>query len=251
LNEAEVAINHIADKPCAVLVLGFESADHPVEHWIKRAVEIACDNGGTLSKGGIVHNTRHIDTRENEAESWRNAFIRMPYWRNRLSAFGIVADAFETSVIWDRFPDFYRLIKQEMEKAIRDITGHPYSFSCRFTHVYPDGPAPYFTFYAVGDAQGNFHNAIDKWKRIKLAAMQLLADNGATVTHHHAVGRDHRPGYEQQTSPLFRQTLAAGKAFLDPSALLNPGVLFDPAGKNVGITGVLGNTGNDRVVLQS
>ena len=242
LDDAEVAINRIADKPCAVLVLGFESADHPVNHWVERAVEIARDNGGVPSQAGVVYNASHQDSKENEAESWRNAFIRMPYWRNRFTACGIIADAFETSITWDRFADFYCTIKQEMDRAIGNITGHPYTFSCRFTHIYPDGPAPYFTFYAVGDTEGNLHNAIDKWKRIKLLAMQLLADHGATVTHHHAVGRDHRPGYEQQTSPLFRQTLASAKAFLDPSAMLNPGVLYDPSGKNVGITGTFKNT---------
>ncbi len=61
--------------------------------------------------------------------------------------------------------------------------------------------------------------------------MEVLAEQGATVTHHHAVGRDHRFGYEQQTSPLFRQTLAAGKHFLDPQGILNPGALFDPQDK--------------------
>lgn len=128
-----------------------------------------------------------------------------------------------------------------MEKAIAEVSGYPCSFSCRFTHIYPDGPAPYFTFYMVGDTQGDLHKAIDKWKVIKQLSLQLLADHGATATHHHAIGRDHRFGYEQQSSPLFRQTLAASKHFLDPAGILNPGVLIDPVGKAVGITGVLSN----------
>ena len=74
-------------------------------------------------------------------------------------------------------------------------------------------------------------------------AMEVLAEHGATVTHHHAVGRDHRFGYEQQTSPLFRQTLAAGKHFLDPQGILNPGTLIDPQDKSVGIRGVLSDQG--------
>lgn len=238
LDEAEVAINNIASKPCALLVLGFESADHPVNHWIDRAVEIACENGGQLAEGGVIYNASHENTRANAAESWRNAFIRMAYWRNRFAAFGVITDAVETSITWDKFPDFYRTITGEMNRAIAEITGHAGSFSCRFTHIYPDGPAPYFTFYAVGDTTGNLHNALAKWKDIKALAIQLIIANGGTVTHHHAVGRDHRAGYEQQTSPLFRQTLAAAKASLDPSGLLNPGVLYDPVGKNVGITGV-------------
>jgi alkyldihydroxyacetonephosphate synthase len=185
-----------------------------------------------------MYNASHQNTQANAAESWRNAFIRMAYWRNRFAAFGIITDAVETSITWDRFPDFYRTITGEMNKAIAEITGHACSFSCRFTHIYPDGPAPYFTFYAVGDTKGNLHNALAKWKDIKALAIELIVENGGTVTHHHAVGRDHRSGYEQQTSPLFRQTLAAAKASLDPSGLLNPGVLYDPVGKRVGITGV-------------
>lgn len=241
LDEQEVAINQVADRPCAVLVLGFESSDHPVEGSMERAIAIARENGGEL-QGEVSYNSAHADNRESAAESWRNAFIRMPYWRNRVTAFGIVADTFETAITWDRFPDFYRTVKREMEETIAAITGHPFSFSCRFTHVYPDGPAPYFTFYMVGDTEGNLYNAIDKWKTVKQLSLQLLADHGATATHHHAVGRDHRFGYEQQTSPLFRQTLAAGKQFLDPRGILNPGVLIDPAGRDVGITGVFGKS---------
>ena len=60
-----------------------------------------------------------------------------------------------------------------------------------------------------------------------------------TVTHHHAVGRDHRSGYEQQSPELYRRTLAAAKASVDPGGIFNPGVLIDPVGKKVGITGVL------------
>jgi len=243
LDEQEVAVNRVADKPCALLVLGFESASHEVNHWMDLASEIALDNGGEL-QGEITYNAGHTDKKGSEAESWRNAFIRMPYWRNRVSAFGIVADTFETAITWDRFPDFYRTVKQDMEKAIAEISGYPFSFSCRFTHVYPDGPAPYFTFYMVGDTQGNLQHAIDKWKVIKQLSLQLLADHGATATHHHAVGRDHRFGYEQQSSALFRQTLAASKQFLDPAGILNPGVLIDPVDKEVGITGIFNGLEN-------
>lgn len=98
----------------------------------------------------------------------------------------------------------------------------------------------------VGDTEGNLHNAIEKWKTIKQLSLQLLADHGATATHHHAIGRDHRFGYEQQTSLLFRQTLAASKQFLDPAGILNPGVLIDPVGKEVGITGIFTNLNNSQ-----
>ena len=157
----------------------------------------------------------------------------MPYWRNRLTAMGMIADTFETAITWDKFPALYKAVKSTMESALREITQRPFSFSCRFTHVYPDGPAPYFTFYCVGDTRGDLSKALEKWKQLKRISMDVLAEQGATVTHHHAVGRDHRFGYEKQTSPLFRQTLAAGKKFLDPHGIYEParGNIFPACGR--------------------
>ena len=110
-----------------------------------------------------------------------------------------------------------------------------------FLSLYPCLPgraSALFQFYCVGDTTGDLGKALEKWKQLKRISMEVLAEQGATVTHHHAVGRDHRYGYEQQTSPLFRQTLAAGKQCLDPHGILNPGVLIDPKDKDIGITGV-------------
>jgi len=239
LDEAEVMLNRISDRPCSILVLGFESADHPVDAWMRRAVEIVRDHGGAVPDDAVTYGSDGETSRGGEAGSWRNAFIRMPYYRNRLTGLGIIADTFETAVTWDRFPDFYKAIREGMVAAIGKITGRSCAFSCRFTHVYPDGPAPYFTFYAVGDTAGNLRNALDRWRDIKAVANRLVVEHGGTITHHHAVGRDHRAGYERQSSPLFREALAAAKSAVDPRGLLNPGVLIDPLDRDVGITGAL------------
>ena len=90
--------------------------------------------------------------------------------------------------------------------------------------MYPDGLAPYFTFHARGR-----HGAlIEQWRAIKSAALDAVIDAGGTVTHHHAVGRDHRPWYDRQRPPLFAEALKAAKRAVDPRGLLNPGVLIDP-----------------------
>jgi len=104
------------------------------------------------------------------------------------------------------------------------VTGHEGLVTCRFTHTYPDGPAPYFTFHALS----NVNVMLEHWKEIKQAASEALIANGGTITHHHAVGRDHRPWYEQQRPELFADALAAAKHRLDPDSLLNPGILIDP-----------------------
>ena len=96
--------------------------------------------------------------------------------------------------------------------------------SCRLTHVYPDGAAPYFTVIAPAVRGGE----VEQWDEIKAAASQAIIDNGGTITHHHAVGRDHRPWYDQQRPDLFAEALGAAKSAVDPNGILNPGVLLDP-----------------------
>ncbi|MBV8577144.1 MAG: hypothetical protein JOZ58_19150, partial [Acetobacteraceae bacterium] len=130
---------------------------------------------------------------------------------------------FETAITWDRFEALHAAVKRATEDAIRAATGHPGQVTCRFTHVYPDGPAPYFTFHALGQ-RGVL---LEQWRAIKTAASEALIAAGGTITHHHAVGRDHRPWYDRQRPALFADALRAAKRTLDPEGILNPGVLID------------------------
>ena len=207
------------DGSAAIMVLAFESGDHPVDPWMKRALECCADFGGLPERegGADAH-------REGAAGLWRTAFIRMPYARERTVNRGIINDTFETAITWERFEDFHDRVKSAAEAAIKQATGRPGQVTCRFTHAYPDGPAPYFTFHALGR-----HGAlIEQWQAIKTAASDALIEAGGTITHHHAVGRQHRPWYDRQRPPLFAAALKAAKRELDPQGLLNPGVLIDP-----------------------
>ena len=218
--DAQEALNTgAADGKVAIMVLAFESADHPVEPWMKRALDCCTDHGGVpeTAGGADAH-------RQGAAERWRTAFIRMPYLIERMIGLGLINDTFETSITWDRFEIFHDRIKSATEQAIRDATGRPGSVTCRCTHVYPDGPAPYFTFHALG----RHGRLIEQWTHIKSAALDAVIEAGGTVTHHHSVGRDHRPWYDRQRPELFAVALRAAKRELDPQSLLNPGILIDP-----------------------
>jgi alkyldihydroxyacetonephosphate synthase len=100
----------------------------------------------------------------------------------------------------------------------------PAVITCRFTHVYPDGPAPYFTVLALGQEP----EQLAQWSAIKAAAADAIIRSGGTITHHHAVGRDHRRWYDRQRPEPFADALRAAKQALDPAGILNPGVLIDP-----------------------
>ena len=243
LDPAEARNNGVGDGKTAILVLGFESADHQLDAWMKRALELVADHHGVFDAEAVARSlapkgsaTEH---RQGAAGQWRNAFIRMPYYRDLLVALGVITDTFETSITWDRFEHLYEGVRDRTQRVIREICGHDATVSCRFTHIYPDGPAPYFSYSALGTATGNLADSLSKWRAIKQATNEIVVEHGGTVTHHHAVGRDHRGGYERQSSSLFRGALAHAKQSLDGGGILNPGVLIDPLYREVGIRGAL------------
>ena len=219
LDEAEGALTMAAPDGKALLVLGFESGDHPVEPWLERALELAGDHGGAAQAP-----KRSEGDGEDSVGAWRNAFVQAPYLRDSFVAGGVISETFETSITWDRFEEFVGTVRARAEQAVADICGQG-RVSCRFTHVYPDGPAPYFTVLAPGRRGAE----IEQWDAIKAAVSDALISGGGTITHHHAVGRDHRPWYDRQRPDAFAQALAGAKRALDPGWNLNPGVLLDGA----------------------
>lgn len=236
LDPLETVFSGVGNGSCAILVLGFESADHPVSAAMERALELVRDHGGLydlesvrramLATGSDAH-------RRGAAGDWREAFLRMPYWRDPAVGLGVIMDTFESAITWDRFEAFYAGVKETVSAVMERATGQEALLSCRLTHVYPDGPAPYFTLAVRGSVDGSVACALAAWRDIKLAANAAVVQHGGTITHHHGVGRDHRSGYEVEVPPLFRQMLGAAKQVVDPQGILNPGVLYDPTGRSV------------------
>jgi alkyldihydroxyacetonephosphate synthase len=154
--------------------------------------------------------------------AWRAAFLRMPYLRDALARLGVVVETFETACTWDRAAELYETVRAEVGAAIERLCSEPGILTCRLTHVYPDGVAPYFTVLARGSSGAE----VSMWDDIKASASEVLMRLGATITHHHAVGRDHIRWYEAQRPEIFASALRAAKKSLDPRGILNPGVLF-------------------------
>jgi alkyldihydroxyacetonephosphate synthase len=234
LEAAEAELTGAGDGSAHLLLLAFESAHHPVEEPLRVAVEAAESHGGvadepqlrapsaiTLAEGGQM---------QTAADSWRGAFLLAPYLRDTFVACGVLSETFETAITWDRLEDFHATTMETTRRVVAEVSGAPREgrgaplVTCRFTHAYPDGVAPYFTVLAPAIRGGE----VEQWDEIKAAVSDALIDGGGTITHHHAVGRDHRPWYERQRPAPFAAALRAAKAELDPAAILNPGVLLDP-----------------------
>ena len=204
----------------AVLVLAFESADHPLDAWMARALEICAAHGGKPDPGADDENAH----RSGAAGAWRNKFIKAPHYGEHAVARGILSSTFETSMTWERFRDFHQKITRITHDTIKRVTGREGSVTCRFTHVYPDGPCLYFTFGGILDKRKQLEQFMDVLQTCTAATVE----HGGTTTHHHAVGRFHRPFYDKQRPELFAKALRGAKRELDPKGLLNPGVLIDP-----------------------
>jgi alkyldihydroxyacetonephosphate synthase len=217
LDGEEAALTGAAPDGRALLVLGFESADHPLDAWMERAAELCRDHGGELPRAP------RAGERGSSEGAWRDAFLQAPYLRDTLLAAGILSETFETAITWDRFEGFVAGVRERAENALRDVCGAG-RLTCRLTHVYPDGAAPYFTLLAPVRRGSE----LEQWAEVKGAASEAVLAAGGTITHHHAIGRDHRPWYDRQRPEPFALALRAGKAALDPHAILNPGALFDP-----------------------
>jgi len=216
-----------------LLILGFESPHHPVDQLLETAIELAGDHGGgpgEVRSGG----QRDGETSGGAVDTWRDAFLAAPYIRDTFVACGVLSETFETAITWDRFEQFHADVMEAVRAKVAEVCDAPTEgpgaprISCRFTHVYPDGPAPYFTVLAPATRGGE----VAQWDEVKAAASEAVIEGGGTITHHHAVGRDHRPWYDRQRPDPFAAALRAAKAELDPAAMMNPGVLIEPDGRS-------------------
>ncbi|MGH2879926.1 MAG: FAD-binding oxidoreductase [Solirubrobacteraceae bacterium] len=211
IDPSEARLTFAGDGTFALLVLGFESFDHEVGALLDRALAICAEHGGTVG-----------EQRAGGVGAWREAFLRAPYLRDTFVAIGVLSETFETAITWERFPALHERVTAAAHAAADGVAGAA-RVSCRFTHVYPDGPAPYYTVLAPA-RRGE---EVEQWSAIKSAVSDALIAEGATITHHHAVGRDHRPWYDRQRPDVFAAALRGAKAAVDPAGVMNPGVLVD------------------------
>jgi alkyldihydroxyacetonephosphate synthase len=217
IDAREARMTMAADGSHALLVLGFESTDHPVDGAMGRALEICAEHGGAASARGERPGGDAVS-------SWREAFLGAPYLRDVFVAIGILTETFETAITWERFPAFHERVAAAAVDAMGEACAPGGGVSARFTHVYPDGPAVYFTVIAPA-RRGE---EVEQWAAIKRAVSDAVIAEGGTITHHHAVGRDHRPWYDEQRPAPFAAALSGAKAAIDPEGIMNPGVLIDP-----------------------
>jgi len=152
-----------------------------------------------------------------EDEGWSSGRFHGPYLRDSLLDVGVLVETLETVTFWSNLQRVYDAVKSALTSALGEGT----LVLCHISHVYETGASLYFTVAAKQTA-----DPVSQWMSAKGAASDAMIDNGASITHHHAVGQDHKPWLAREIGPVGVQMLRALKEELDPSGVLNPGVLI-------------------------
>ena len=169
---------------------------------MERALEIARAHGGEVREP--EERRASGEEAEGAVEYWRSAFLQIPYLRDSMVACGVLTETFETAITWERFEEFHAEVMATARRALAEASGSPAEgpgsarVSCRFTHVYPDGPAPYYTVIAPAVRGGE----VEQWDEVKAAVSEAL-DRGGRDDHPSSRGRPRPP-------PLLRAP-AAGR----------------------------------------
>jgi len=216
-----------ATEQTAGILLGFESASKVnLDPEMNMALKIATEVGGVVQGSNKLHWTRSRKSGERKgiAGKWGKSFMSGGYLFSEACVRGILSNTFETSITWDKFEAFHKQIMSSLQKEIVKQCGSG-TVTCRLTHVYPDGPAPYYTIVATGILQPK-DRRVEQWKAIRKVATKIMLEYGCTSTHHHAVGKFHRGHYEKERGTLFGPTLKAIKRVHDPKWIMNPDVLI-------------------------
>ncbi|MCW2511396.1 MAG: flavoprotein [Mycobacterium sp.] len=187
----------------------------------------------TAFEGTAAHTaSRHAETRavleanggtslgDGPAKAWEHGRFGAPYLRDSLLSAGALCETLETATNWSNLFTLKTAVTEALTTALAE-TGTPALVLCHISHVYPTGASLYFTVVA-----GQRGDAIEQWRKAKTAASEAMVRNGGTITHHHAVGADHRPWMRDEVGDLGVEVLRAVKAVLDPAGILNPGKLI-------------------------
>jgi len=187
-------------------VTTFEGADAHVESRLAEASAILRGAGG-------------VELGDEPARIWEHGRFGAPYLRDALLDAGVLAETLETATTWSRLSR----LKAAVTEALGAALPAPVLVLCHISHTYPAGASLYFT---VACATGT--DPIARWGHAKRAACAAIVAAGGTITHHHAVGLDHRDWMSAEIGDLGVEILRAVKQVLDPTGILNPGKLLPP-----------------------
>jgi alkyldihydroxyacetonephosphate synthase len=164
----------------------------------------------------VVRRHRGFSVGTGPGDTWEHGRYDAPYLRDDLLDAGVLVETLETSARWSSLAPTHASVRAALQDALPGAI-----VMCHVSHLYPHGASLYFTVLG-----GQSPDPVAQWQRAKDAACEAIVAGGATITHHHAVGTDHRAWMTDEIGPLGVDVLRAVKAVLDPAGILNPGKLI-------------------------
>ncbi|EFV11887.1 FAD-binding oxidoreductase [Segniliparus rugosus] len=153
------------------------------------------------------------------ADSWEAGRYSAPYLRDALLDAGAGCETLETATTWDKVDEVKAAVTEALLEAFAE-NGTKALVMCHISHVYPAGASLYFTVvYAMAG------DPVEQWAAVKAAVSQVIVEVGATISHHHGVGADHRRWLAEEIGEVGVAVLRAVKSAVDPKGILNPGKL--------------------------
>jgi alkyldihydroxyacetonephosphate synthase len=192
----------------ALVIAGFEGDEESVAR--RRALTVRA-----LRAGGAAY------LGQAAGKAWEHGRYQGPYLRDTLMGMGAMVETLETSHTWGRYGELHAAVSGAIRDALQG-QGTPGFVFCRLSHAYADGASLYFTFISRARRGAE----LEQWAAVKRAACEAIVDHGGTITHHHAVGRDHAPYMEAEVGETGVAALHALKERLDPAGIMNPGKLL-------------------------
>lgn len=157
---------------------------------------------------------------EEPARAWEHGRFDAPYLRDTLLRVGALVETLETATTWQNLTNLRQSVTTALTDAL-SAQGTPALVLCHISHTYPTGASLYFTVACAQTA-----DPLEQWMRAKRAAGDAIVAAGGTITHHHAIGRDHRQWMPDEVGELGVAVLRAVKNTVDPTGILNPGKLI-------------------------
>jgi len=189
-------------------IFGFEGQQREVEYRRALALGLARERGG-LALGA------------SPGRAWQRSRFAAPYLRDDLLSQGVMVETLETATPWSNLIELHRRVGGAIAQSLR-ACGTPGIVMCHVSHLYETGASLYFTFFAR-QREGE---ELAQWQAVKAAASEAILTGGGTITHHHAIGRDHAGWLEREIGREGASALRALKRELDPVGIMNPGKLL-------------------------
>jgi alkyldihydroxyacetonephosphate synthase len=201
-----------ASPGACLVIIGWEGEDRDaVDGRAGRAAEVIARHGGVPRGRG-------------PGDAWRAGRFDAPYLRDALLDRGVLVETLETATTWSRLAELRAGLTAALQSALTDERGAPVVVMGHLSHVYAEGASLYLTVVAAGG--GTPGATASRWAAAKRAAGDAIVAQGASITHHHAVGTDHAPWMTDEIGELGVAVLRAVKERLDPVGVCNPGKLL-------------------------